>query len=168
MWLKDINVLLVSLFVRLFRNVWLKAEPEPVARTTEELPGKLKERSGSHETLYHSCWSLSDFSEKAAHGENGKEDTKSLNEGLLKDDASGKPLDLGLKWSNFGNNPVWENNPKGGVSRAGGPPLTAFDCRVFTRLSIFVHSYSCSIVHPFDRLLLLLTFVCSVQCSSVS
>ena len=69
---------------------------------------------GSQDTLYHSCWSLSDFSANEKNDE-ANEDAKSLNESLLPSNSGAGLLDLGLKWSSYGNgihgNPVWANIP---------------------------------------------------------
>lgn len=66
-----------------------------------------KEKYGSQETLYHSCWSLSEFNDKG----HKDEDTRSLNENMLPSNAS-PMMDLGLKWSiGFANSDVWGSNP---------------------------------------------------------
>lgn len=65
-----------------------------------------KEKYGSQETLYHSCWSLSEFNDKG----HKDEDTRSLNENLLP--SNGSPvMDLGLKWPIGFVSDVWGSNP---------------------------------------------------------
>ena len=101
------------------RSVWEKASPPSDCSAggsseSESSPLRRLDVHGSQDTLYHSCWSLSDFpgNEK---GDDGNEDAKSLNESLLPSNSGAGLFDLGLKWSSYGNgihgNPVWANIP---------------------------------------------------------
>lgn len=101
------------------RSVWEKASlPSDGSDTVTTSPkGSLlrkKDIHGSQDTLYHSCWSLSDFSGNDKTDEE-KEDAKSLNESLLPSNSGPGLLNLGLKWSSYGSsiqgNPVWANIP---------------------------------------------------------
>lgn len=101
------------------RSVWEKASPpsncsDNGSANTEGSQLRKKDIHGSQDTLYHSCWSLSDFqgNEKS---DKSNEDAKSLNESLLPSNSGAGLLDLGLKWSSYGSsihgNPVWANIP---------------------------------------------------------
>ena len=101
------------------RSVWEKASPPSDGSDNgntnpESSQLRKKDIHGSQDTLYHSCWSLSDFpgNEKS---DDGNEDAKSLNESLLPSNSGPGLLDLGLKWSSYGSsihgNPVWANIP---------------------------------------------------------
>lgn len=101
------------------RSVWEKASPPSDGSdngNTNPEGSQLRKKDihGSQDTLYHSCWSLSDFpgNEKT---DDGNEDAKSLNESLLPSNSGPGLLDLGLKWSSYGSsihgNPVWANIP---------------------------------------------------------
>ena len=99
--------------------MWEKASPpsdgsDSGSTNPEAAQLRKKDIHSSQDTLYHSCWSLSDFpgNEKS---DDGNEDAKSLNESLLPSNAGPGLLDLGLKWSSYGSsihgNPVWANIP---------------------------------------------------------
>ena len=101
------------------RSVWEKASPPSDGSdngNTNPEGSQLRKKDihGSQDTLYHSCWSLSDFqgNEKS---DDSNEDAKSLNESLLPSNSGSGLLDLGLKWSSYGSsihgNPVWANIP---------------------------------------------------------
>ncbi|KAJ7383155.1 hypothetical protein OS493_030307 [Desmophyllum pertusum] len=101
------------------RSVWEKVSPpsdcsDTVSTNPEGAQLCKKDIHGSQDTLYHSCWSLSDFSGNDKSDESN-EDAKSLNESLLPSNSGPGLLDLGLKWSTYGSsihgNPVWANIP---------------------------------------------------------
>ena len=111
--MKDCEMIFVN------RSVWEKASPPSDCSDSTSIKAegsqlRKKDIHGSQDTLYHSCWSLSDFpgNEKS---EESNEDAKSLNESLLPSNSGPGLLDLGLKWSSFGSsihgNPVWANIP---------------------------------------------------------
>ncbi|KAK3746763.1 hypothetical protein QZH41_013592 [Actinostola sp. cb2023] len=87
------------------RSVWENADPSKKQNGSAVAMQLRKEKHGSQETLYHSCWSLSDFNDKG----HKDEDTRSLNESLLPSNAS-PVMDLGLKWSIGFSNDVWSSN----------------------------------------------------------
>lgn len=103
------------------RSVWENASPPSDKSDTlsNNMEGSLlhkKDIHGSQDTLYHSCWSLSDFPGNGKNEDDEeKEDAKSLNESLLPSNSGSGLLDLGLKWSSYGGsihgNPVWANIP---------------------------------------------------------
>ena len=99
--------------------MWEKASPpsdcsDAVNTNPEGSTLCKKDIHGSQDTLYHSCWSLSDFPGNNKNDEDN-EDAKSLNESLLPSNSGAGLLDLGLKWSSYGSsihgNPVWANIP---------------------------------------------------------
>lgn len=101
------------------RSVWEKASPpsdgsDTVSTNPENPLLRKKDIHGSQDTLYHSCWSLSDFPGNDKNDE-ANEDAKSLNESLLPSNSGPGLPDLGLKWSSYGSsihgNPVWANIP---------------------------------------------------------
>lgn len=101
------------------RSVWEKASPpsdcsDNGSTNAEGSQLRKKDIHGSQDTLYHSCWSLSDFPGNEKSDE-GNEDAKSLNENLLPSNSGAGLLDLGFKWSSYGSsihgNPVWANIP---------------------------------------------------------
>lgn len=103
------------------RSVWENASP-PSDPSDTILEGSLlhkKDIHGSQDTLYHSCWSLSDFPGNEKNDE-ANEDAKSLNESLLPSNSGPGLMDLGLKWSSYGSsihgNPVWANIPSASAS----------------------------------------------------
>ena len=92
------------------RSVWETADSAKKRDNGgRALQGRPKEKYGSQETLYHSCWSLSEFD--GTDRDNQKdEDTRSLNEHMLPSNAS-PVMDLGLKWSPGFAHDVWSSNP---------------------------------------------------------
>lgn len=132
-------------FLFLNRSVWENASP-PSDSSDIISEGSLlhkKDIHGSQDTLYHSCWSLSDFPGNEKNDE-ANEDAKSLNESLLPSNSCPGLIDLGLKWSSYGNsihgNPVWANIPSVSINLKFSSLASAKDFNLPIKFGTFMFS----------------------------